>query len=333
MMVQSMNRRLACPNPIALWLVAAIILAFNSVVAAEPAVPFGSLPGNLPKTVVPTHYAIELEPDLDKMTIAGTQLVDIEVREPTALIVLNANNLTLNRAAIDKSQRQHHARHRRPDRNLDVPSAAGSRRAQAAHRLHRAASISSGEDCSSSDYQTGAGSRRMIATHLEPADARRVFPCWDEPAFKATFAVTVTVPRAFTAVSNMPVVSEEPVTPALKQVKFATTPKMSSYLFALIAGQFERISGIQTEWPSMSSPPRARARKAVFALDAAVDLLRYFNDYFDFKYPLPKLDLIAIPAAAASPAWRTGARSCSRRTASCSIRPRTRTARAVKSSS
>src|SRR5207244_8610153 len=92
------------------------------------------------------------------------------------------------------------------------------------------------------DYPTGTGSKRMVSSHLEPADARRIFPSWDEPAFKATFALTVTVPRAFLAVSNMPVASEEPVTPTLKQVSFASTPKMSSYLFVLTAGELERIT-------------------------------------------------------------------------------------------
>ena len=84
--------------------------------------------------------------------------------------------------------------------------------------------------------------KRLLSSQLEPADARRIFPCWDEPAFKATFALTVTVPRAFMAVSNMPVTREEPVAADMKQVAFATTPKMSSYLFVLTAGEFERLT-------------------------------------------------------------------------------------------
>jgi aminopeptidase N len=135
----------------------------------------------------------------------------------------------------------------------------------------------------------------MISSQLEPADARRVFPCWDEPAFKATFALTVTVPRSFTAVSNMPVAREHAVTPSLKQVEFESTPRMSSYLFVLTAGELERISS-EADGVALSVVTTAgKAEQGRFALDSAVDLLRYFNDYFGVHYPLPKLDLIALP--------------------------------------
>ena len=112
----------------------------------------------------------------------------------------------------------------------------------------------------------------MISSHLEPADARRIFPCWDEPAFKATFALTVTLPRKFLAVSNMPISREEPVTPELKQVSFATTPKMSSYLFVLAAGDLERLTGhvdgvtvnvITTAGKRAQGRYRARTRRSI----------------------------------------------------------------------
>jgi len=113
--------------------------------------------------------------------------------------------------------------------------------------------------------------------------------------FKATFALTVTVPRAFLAVGNMPVASEEPVTPTLKQVKFLPTPRMSSYLFVLTAGELERLSA-QSDGVTVSVVTTLGKRdQGRFALDSAVGLLRYFNDYFGVKYPLPKLDLIAVP--------------------------------------
>src|SRR5262249_16998240 len=122
-----------------------------------------------------------------------------------------------------------------------------------------------------------------------------MFPCWDEPAFKATFALTVTVPRALTAVSNMPVAREEPVTPSLKQVAFTPTPKMSSYLVGLAGGEFERLTP-QADGGGVSVvASMGKREQGRFALDSAVNLLRYFNDYFGVKYPLPKLDLIAVP--------------------------------------
>ena len=135
----------------------------------------------------------------------------------------------------------------------------------------------------------------MISSKLEPADARRIFPCWDEPAFKATFALDVTVPQNFLAVGNMPVAHEEPVAPDLKRVAFAPTPKMSSYLFVLTAGELERITA-EVDGVTVGVVTTAgKSGQGRFALDNAVKLLAWYNDYFGVKYPLPKLDLIAVP--------------------------------------
>src|SRR6266851_4162132 len=145
------------------------------------------------------------------------------------------------------------------------------------------------------DYPTDNGVKRMLSSQLEPADARRIFPCWDEPAFKATFALTVTVPRTFLAVGNMPVAHEEPVAPDKKQVAFAPTPKMSSYLFVFAAGELERLTA-ETNGVTVGVVTTAGKREqGRFALENAVKLLDYYNDYFGIKYPLPKLDLIAVP--------------------------------------
>ena len=274
----------------------ALALVWACSSAAEPGYSFDATPGRLPKTVVPVHYAIDLEPNLQSLTLAGSEIVDIDVREPTPRLVLNAVNMALTAATIDDEAQS-------ADIALDAalqtatltfrqPLAPGRHRLRIGFTAH----INTfGRGLFFVDYPTGAGTKRMLSSHLEPADARRIFPCWDEPAFKATFALTVTVPRAFLAVGNMPVAHEEPVTPTLKQVRFLPTPRMSSYLFVLAAGELERLStqvdgvavGVVT-----TSGKREQGR---FALDSAVDLLRYFNDYFGVKYPLPKLDLIAVP--------------------------------------
>jgi aminopeptidase N len=274
----------------------AIALIAVSAVAAEPIHSFDATPGKLPKTVVPRHYAIELAPDLDRLTLAGAEVVDIDVREPTARLVLNAVNMTLAAASIDDEAQSAEivldAAAETATLTFPQPLAAGPHRL----RIGFTAQINKfGRGLFSIDYPTGNGSKRMLSSHLEPADARRIFPCWDEPAFKATFALTVTVPRAFLAVSNMPVAQEEPVTPDLKQVSFLPTPKMSSYLFVLTAGELERLSA-QADGVAIGVVTTAGKREqGRFALDSAAGLLRYFNDYFGVKYPLPKLDLIALP--------------------------------------
>jgi aminopeptidase N len=135
----------------------------------------------------------------------------------------------------------------------------------------------------------------MIASHLEPADARRIFPSWDEPSFKASFQLTVTVPQTFAAVSNMPVTDEQTIGQGRKRVTFATTPKMSTYLFVLAAGDLEALTGEADGVAINVVTTRGKRAQGKFALDSAIKLLAYYNDYFGVKYPLPKLDLIAVP--------------------------------------
>ena len=274
---------------------AAALLSLPGAIA-EPVYSFDATPGKLPKAVVPIHYAIELEPNLESLTLAGSELIDIEVREPTARVVLNAVNMTISAATIDNEAQSaaiaFDAAAETATLTFPQPLSVGRHQL----RIGFSAQINKfGRGVFWVDYPTAQGKKRMLSSHLEPADARRVFPSWDEPAFKATFALTVTVPRSFTAVSNMPIAKEKPVTPDLKQVTFAPTPKMSSYLFVLTAGELERISA-QVEGVTINVITTIGKRdQGRFALDSAVDLLRYFNDYFGVRYPLPKLDLIAVP--------------------------------------
>jgi aminopeptidase N len=282
----------------------ALIFIAAGGAAAESRYSFDTTPGKLPKSVVPTHYAIELEPNLESLTLAGSEVVDLDVREPTARLVLNAVGMTLTAAAIDSAAPGSSARETQSaDITLDAASETATLTfprplAAGPHKLRIAFSAAInkfGRGLFYVDYPTDKGSKRMISSHLEPADARRIFPCWDEPAFKATFALTVTLPRTFLAVGNMPIAREEPVTPTLKQVTFAPTPKMSSYLVVLTAGELERMSAQADGVTVGVVTTLGKREQGRFALERAVDLLRYFNDYFGVKYPLPKLDLIAVP--------------------------------------
>jgi aminopeptidase N len=277
-------------------LLAVFLIAAGSA-RAEPVFSFEATPGKLPKTVVPTHYAIELKPDLDKLVIAGSEVVDIEVAKPTDVITLNAVNMTAEAAVIDEDAAQAGAISfdaRAQTMTLTFPRmiAAGPHRL----RIGFTAQINKfGRGLFIVDYPTDAGRKRMISSQLEPADARRIFPCWDEPAFKASFELSVTVPQDFLAVSNMPVAREEPGGDGRKRVAFAPTPKMSSYLFVLAAGELERQSGEADGITVGVVTTRGKGREARYALDSAIGLLKYYNDYFGVRYPLPKLDLIAVP--------------------------------------
>jgi aminopeptidase N len=286
---------LACAG---LWIatLAVALTAGTGTASAQAVYSFASTPGRLPKSVVPRHYAIELAPDLDNLTIAGSATVDIDVQQPTDRIVLNAVEMTIGTASLDGEAGA-------PAISLDAaaetatltfphPVAAGAHKLKLAftarinafaHGLHWV------------DYPAPDGRKRMIASQLEPADARRIFPCWDEPVFKASFALDVTLPQAMTAVSNMPVTGEQPAGDGRKRVSFAPTPKMSSYLLVLVAGELETLSGEADGVAVNVVTTRGKREQGRFALDSAVALLKYYNEYFGVNYPLPKLDLIAVP--------------------------------------
>ncbi|MEA2988360.1 MAG: hypothetical protein QOG83_1071 [Alphaproteobacteria bacterium] len=276
------------------WLLAVTLLTAGA--SAEPTFSFTATPGKLPKTVVPIHYALDLKPDLETLALTGSETIDIEVLEATDRLVLNAVNITITSASIEGIGPA-------SDITVDAPAQTVAltfpgQAAAGRHKLQIAFSAQInrfGRGLFMVDYPTAEGRKRMISSHLEPADARRIFPSWDEPAFKASFDLAVTVPENFLAVSNMPVAREAGVGGGLKRVWFARTPKMSSYLFVLAAGELERLSG-EAEGVSIGVvATRGKSGNGRYALEQASNLLKYFNDYFGVKYPLPKLDLIAVP--------------------------------------
>ncbi len=274
-----------------------VLLVGGGLARAESRFAFATTPGKLPKTVVPTHYALDLHPDLASLTIAGSEIVDISVQTQTNHVTLNALNLAIGSASIDGEKSNEGTVSIDPaaqTATLTFPRAIGP----GAHKL--AISFTShinefGQGLFYVEYPVSGGRRRMIATQLEPTDARRIFPCWDEPAFKARFEPTVTLPEKFFAVSNMPITRQETLPGGLERVSFGATPPMSSYLFVLVAGDLERLSenagGVEVGVVTQSG----RRDQGRYALSTGIDLLRYYNDYFGSKFPLPKLDLIAVP--------------------------------------
>jgi len=283
------------PSRIA-WTLIALLVAAAGARAEEP-YSFAATPGKLPKTVVPIHYALDLKPDLEKLTLAGSEVVDIEVSAPTDRLVLNAVSMTVESAAIEGDASQ--AATITADAAAETVTFVFPRPISAGrHKLrvvYTAQINKFGRGLFMVDYPTSEGRKRMISSHLEPSDARRIFPSWDEPAFKASFELAVTLPEKFLAVSNMPVAREAPAGDGFKRVSFDSTPKMSSYLFVLTAGELERLTGDADGVTVGVVATKGKSGNGRYALDEAISLLKYFNDYFGVKYPLPKLDLIAVP--------------------------------------
>ena len=261
---------------------------------AEAPFSFETAPGKLPKTVVPLDYDIALRPNVSALTFTGRESVSVRVTTGTSMIVLNTLGLHIAQASVDGhavSSVVTDDKKQTTTLHLAAPVATGTH----AIRLSFAGKI--GEQPQGlfyTKFQTSGGERTMLATQMESTDARRMFPSWDEPAFRATYRLQVSVPKTFDAVSNMPA-SSTTITGDTKTVTFARTPKMASYLVVLCAGEFGYIQGVSDGVKVRVVAPKGREQNGRYALDAAERLLAYYDDYFGIKYPLPKLDLIAVP--------------------------------------
>lgn len=280
---------------------------------AEEPFSFAKAPGRLPKDVVPKHYAIQLEPDLTASTFRGSETITIEVRQPVRKIVLNSLDLEITSARVHPASSNTATAPIKPlidptAQTLTLPLE--SELAPGDYRVDLEFSGKLGEQTYGlyvTRYQSEAGEGRALATQMEPADCRRMFPCWDEPAFRAIFQLSVTVPTNHTPVSNMPAEKETPVEGGKKQVSFAPTPSMASYLMALFSGEFEALEDTAEGVKLRVLTTPGKREQARYALDSTKKILAYFNEYFGTRYPLPKLDQVAIPSTGASAMENWGA--------------------------
>jgi aminopeptidase N len=275
---------------------AASIAVLSGTALAEAPFNFDTAPGRLPKTVRPTAYRIDVATDIDKLTLTGREAIDIDVRAPTRSIVLNQAGLTLQSATLEAGAAASIALDEKAQTatlSFAQPVPAGR------HTLTIAYTGPIPETPNGlyyDDYRDADGAKkRMLVTQFEVADARRMFPAWDEPAFKATFQLTVTLKSDLVAVSNMPIAATKTVGPGLMQVTFAASPKMSSYLVAFVAGDIKAVSGQAAGVKMNAWAPAGREPEGRYALEAEEKLLPYYNTYFGTPFPLPKLDLLAIP--------------------------------------
>ena len=259
-------------------------------------------PYRLPRHAVPHHYDIHLEPDLETLTFTGSVGVDLEVVEESDHLVLNAAELEVKSASVADgppvAEIIHDSESQRVTLRLGSPIEPGSYRLEMEHTgtindqlrgMYRAV------------YKDASGVEHTIATtQCQSTDARRIFPHWDEPDFKATFQATMVVADGLEAYSNASEISREPMADGRVKFSFAKTMKMSSYLLAFIVGPFEATEPVDVMGtPTRIIVPKGNLHLTEVAMENAIFCFEYLSDYYDIPYPGDKLDHIAIPDFAA----------------------------------
>jgi aminopeptidase N len=265
---------------------------------AEEEFSFESTPGKLPKTIAPRHYVIHLEPDESQMTADGAEAVEIEVLKPTRQIVMNAGDMKIWNATLSHSGAREKLNPQQDLNEQQVKFETAQDLRPGAYTLSfcfRSPINTESRGLFLQHYQSNGKTETILATQMRPDKARQMFPCWDEPAFRATFQLSVKVDKKTSAVSNLPDVAEEPVGTDKKIVIFGRSPPMSTYLVSLICGRLDsiedQVDGVKLRVFTIPG----KAKLGAFALENERKLLTYYRDYFGIPYPLPKLDQIALP--------------------------------------
>ncbi|XP_035423488.1 endoplasmic reticulum aminopeptidase 1 [Cygnus atratus] len=251
----------------------------------------------LPEHIVPLHYHLLIHPNLTTQTFSGTAAIDLTITRQTSTVILHSKRLHVAWAAIG-AQEARVLEHRA----LEQVALLATEPLRAGHNytvtIQYAANLSdSFHGFYKSTYRTQEGELRVLAaTQFEPTFARMAFPCFDEPAFKARFSVKIRREPKHLALSNMPLMKTVNINSWLVEDHFDTSVKMSTYLVAFIVSDFKSISKISSHGVKISvyTVPE-KIHQADYALDAAVKLLDFYEDYFSISYPLPKQDLAAIP--------------------------------------
>jgi aminopeptidase N len=271
------------------------VLFFALVVAIAPIA--GAQ--RLPELARPQHYQITVAPDLDKEKFAGEETIDINVLKATPSITLNSAEIQFGEVTVTAGGQTQTAEVVPDEKNEMVTFKLAKPLEAGPASIHiRYTGILNGQ--LRGFYISKGNNRKYALTQLENTDARRMYPSFDEPDYKATFDLAAIVDKGDSAISNGKVISDTPGPGEGKHtVKFATTPKMSSYLVALAVGDWECLEGSADNIPiRICGVPGSKAN-AGFALAAAEYTLKYYNNYFGIKYPYAKLDILGVPDFAA----------------------------------
>src|ERR1700675_548613 len=260
----------------------------------------------LPEVAVPENYRLTFTPNLEKATFEGDETISLRLLKPTSEITLNAVDIDFHEVTITSGGTTQKAtvtpekEKKMGGLSVAKPLAAG---AATIHVIYSGILNSEMRGLYIGKDDQG---RKYAATQFESTDARRAFPSFDEPDYKATFDITAVADNGLVAISNSKVLSDSHGPNGRHTVRFATTPKMSPYLAALVVGNFEYIEAEADGIPIRVYSTPGKKEMGKFALETAEHVLSYYDKYFSIKYPYGKLDLIGIPDFSAGAMENTG---------------------------
>jgi aminopeptidase N len=291
------------------------VVAFSILVLTTN---FSALAQRLPGGVHPEHYGLRLTPDLQAATFSGEEMIDVRLDAPSKSITLNAAEIKFGEVrayVLPSAEYSYGALGSQPKllsaMEADKHPQTGATTLDAGKEQATftfAKELPAGKvtlairysgilnDKLRGFYLSKTKKRNYAVTQFEPTDARRAFPSFDEPALKATFDIALTVDAGDTVISNTNVVSDKKGPVAGKHtLVFATTPKMSTYLVAFLVGDFKCTAGKSDGVPIRACSTPDKVELTRFAVESAQYVLHYYDNYFGIKYPMPKLDMVALP--------------------------------------
>ena len=249
----------------------------------------------LSKNVVPKEYEIKLRPDLENFTFHGEETITLNLLKPTKTLTLHSKELEIETVRVGDMFGKISYDEKSETATFTFPRSIKSGKIKLT-LVFKGILNDKMRGFYKSSYIFEGKVRHIATTQFEATDARRAFPCFDEPTQKAIFHVSLVVPKGKTAISNtLPILNTKHES-GFEVIKFSPTPKMSTYLLAFIVGDFEYIEKKSNRGVVVrvyTTP--GKIHQAKFALDVTVKCLEFYEKYFDIPYPLKTLDMIAIP--------------------------------------
>ncbi|MDE2030924.1 MAG: M1 family metallopeptidase [Patescibacteria group bacterium] len=250
--------------------------------------------------IKPDNYNLTLKPDIESFIFTGKEIITINIDKSISSITLHSKDIKIITVEITQGKQSQYAN--KISYNTKAETVTFTFKNLIKKGKAKLSIVFEGIISDSlrgfyrSRYVIDGETKHIATTQFEATDARRAFPCFDEPVHKATFNVSLIIPGNHTAISNTLPVSIQEHEAGYKIVEFASTPRMSTYLLAFIIGEFEFIEGMTKDKIQVRVfTTKGKKHQAEFALEVAIKSLEFYNNYFDIPYPLPVLDLIAIP--------------------------------------